>query len=88
MASTQAKEAKEAGTEAWKNEDYAKAIVEWTTAISLAQASSDPEFLKLLYSNRSAAYLKLDQNAFALSDAEQCIRLDPTWTKGIFRKGE
>ena len=43
------------------------------TAISL---SNDQEFLKLVYSNRSAAYLKLNELSLALTDAEQCITLD------------
>lgn len=39
------------------------------------------------YSNRSAAYLKANQNKEALADAEKCLSLNPDWTKGFARKG-
>lgn len=41
----------------------------------------------VLYSNRSAAYAKAGKFAEALEDAEQTIKLNPTWAKGYSRKG-
>jgi len=67
--------------------NYDLAIKKWTEAID-ATPGSDREFLKVVYSNRSAAYLKLKQNASALADADQCVELDPNWVKGITRKGD
>lgn len=41
----------------------------------------------LHHSNRSAALLKLNKLAKALADAEECVKLDPSWDKGWMRKG-
>jgi len=42
----------------------------------------------VLYSNRSAAYLKKgDAKSKALKDAEKCVALKPDWTKGYSRLG-
>lgn len=38
-------------------------------------------------SNRSAALLKLNKLAKALADADECLKLDPSWPKGWMRKG-
>jgi len=35
----------------------------------------------LLYSNRSAAYLRLHNFQAALADAEKCTELEPNWCK-------
>lgn len=40
----------------------------------------------VLYSNRSAALLKLDKVAKALSDAQEAIRLKPEWDKAWTRR--
>lgn len=40
----------------------------------------------VLYSNRSAAFLHLLKVQKALADAEEAIKLRPTWEKGYFRK--
>lgn len=37
-------------------------------------------------SNRSAALLQLSKTTKALADADECIRLQPDWDKGYFRK--
>lgn len=39
------------------------------------------------FSNRSAAYLSKKDAENALSDAEQCIKLNTSWAKGYSRKG-
>ncbi|RLN47210.1 hypothetical protein BBJ29_004689 [Phytophthora kernoviae] len=41
----------------------------------------------VFYSNRSAAYLSLEDAAHALEDAESCIKTKPDWAKGYSRKG-
>lgn len=39
------------------------------------------------HSNRSAARLALSDGEGALSDAQQCVTLNPGWPKGHFRQG-
>ena len=39
----------------------------------------------VIFSNRSAAYLKKGDLAEALADAEACVRVNPTWVKGYSR---
>ena len=40
----------------------------------------------VLYSNRSAAYVGLEQYSRALADANACIRISPTFVKGYSRQ--
>lgn len=42
---------------------------------------------KNIYSNRSAAYIKLMEFNCALKDAEKCLEIDPTFVKAYARKG-
>lgn len=42
----------------------------------------------MLYSNRSAAYLKLNKLDEALKDGTKCTELDAQWAKGHTRKGD
>ena len=44
--------------------------------------------LQVVYSNRSAANLKLNKLKEALADASKCIDLDRNWSKGFTRKGD
>ncbi|CAI5730856.1 unnamed protein product [Hyaloperonospora brassicae] len=53
----------------------------YTNAIAL-----DPSD-HVFYSNRSAAYLSLDDAVHALDDAASCIAAKPDWAKGYSRKG-
>jgi tetratricopeptide (TPR) repeat protein len=82
----QANEAKSLGSIAWSNGDHLKAIEHFTTAINfLPPTKSSEECRKLtatLYSNRSAAYLKLKRTTEALQDANKCIEADQSWPKG------
>jgi DnaJ family protein C protein 8 len=67
------------GDDAFKCQGFKTAIGEYTKAISL-----DDEYL-VLYSNRSAAYLKNNEKSRALKDAEKVIQLDPKYAKGHSR---
>ncbi|KAG2454526.1 hypothetical protein HYH02_000373 [Chlamydomonas schloesseri] len=71
---------KDQGNEEFKKENFLKAAALYTQAIK-----ADPENA-VLYSNRSAALLKLNKVTKALEDAETAIRLKPEWEKGYFRK--
>ncbi|BES94236.1 tetratricopeptide repeat domain [Nesidiocoris tenuis] len=73
---------KEKGNESFKEGKYLEATLYYSRALAL-----DPKNYTL-FSNRSAAFLKSHQYYFAHDDAQQTIRLQPTWAKGYFRKGE
>ena len=76
-----AEEAKKKGNEFYSQGDYPEAIKHYNDAIR--RNPDDPK----LYSNRSACYTKLMEFHLALSDAEQCIKMDPNFVKGYLRKG-
>uniref|UniRef100_A0A7S2Y0T9 Hsp70-Hsp90 organising protein n=1 Tax=Fibrocapsa japonica TaxID=94617 RepID=A0A7S2Y0T9_9STRA len=80
--------AKELGNAAFRNGDMKGAIEWFTKAIDLDLDSSNPSGkAHTFYSNRAAAYSKLDQHAEALGDAEKCVALKPDWGKGYSRQG-
>ena len=61
--------------EACQNSDFARAIRLYTEALQL-----DPDN-HILYSNRSAAHVKLKQYEMALQDAIKAQELNSTWHK-------
>lgn len=75
-------ELKEKGNECVRNKKYAESVFHYTHAIKL-----DPLNYSL-HSNRSLAFLKMQQFYFAMEDAKETIRLKPDWAKGYFRKAE
>ncbi|XP_018014215.1 stress-induced-phosphoprotein 1 [Hyalella azteca] len=72
---------KDAGNAALNADKPKEAIEKYSEAIKL-----DPEN-HVLFSNRSAAYAKLENYTAALADAEATVRLKPDWPKGYSRKG-
>ena len=72
---------KEQGTKAFQQKDFQSAVNLYTQA--LAENASDHTIL----GNRSAANYQLKNYTAALADAEQCIQLQPDWSKGYQRKG-
>lgn len=68
---------KDLGNAAVKNGKYEEAVLHYTHAIKLDSANYT------LYSNRSFAFLKMQQFYFAMEDANETIRLNPTWAKVI-----
>jgi len=59
-----------------------EAVIHYTHAIKLDKKQYQ------LFSNRSLAFLKLEQYFYALDDAQTTIKLNPNWPKGYFRRGE
>ena len=51
----------------------------YTSALELAPSA-------ILYSNRAAAHLALESCGAALADAEISVQLDPSYTKGYYRR--
>jgi tetratricopeptide (TPR) repeat protein len=84
---TSAYDEKELGSAAWKSGNYEGAIEHFSKAINFSD-QNDKESLKILYSNRSAAYMKVNQFSSALIDGEKCVELDSSWAKGYSRKGD
>ena len=79
-----AEELKAQGNEAFQLGDPAninKAIKLYSEALNI-----DPDN-HVIYSNRSAAYMKADSKGQALRDAEKCIELKPDFVKGYNRLG-
>lgn len=73
--------AKTEGNTALKENDFETAVKKYTEAIRLN--STEAAF----YSNRSAAYLHLNQGDRAAEDANRAIQRRPEWTKGYMRLG-
>ncbi|KAJ4951266.1 hypothetical protein NE237_028098 [Protea cynaroides] len=76
-----ADEEREKGNECFKQQKYPEAVKHYTEA--LRRNPKDPR----VYSNRAACYTKLGAMPEGLKDAEKCIELDPTFSKGYTRKG-
>lgn len=76
-----ADEEREKGNEFFKQQKYPEAIQHYTE--SLRRNPKDPR----TYSNRAACYTKLGAMPEGLKDADKCIELDPTFSKGYTRKG-
>jgi len=76
-----ADEEREKGNECFKQQQYPEAVKHYTEA--LRRNPKDPR----VYSNRAACYTKLGAMPEGLKDAEKCIELDPTFSKGYTRKG-
>ncbi|KAF0931674.1 hypothetical protein E2562_005671 [Oryza meyeriana var. granulata] len=76
-----ADEEREKGNQLFKEQKYPDAVKHYTEA--LRRNPKDPR----VYSNRAACYTKLGAMPEGLKDAEKCIDLDPTFSKGYTRKG-
>lgn len=76
-----ADELKEEGNKCVKAGNFTEAILHYTHAIKLSPDA-------ILFSNRSLAFLKLQQYYYANEDADRAIAMNPTWAKGYYRKAE
>lgn len=72
---------KDEGNAAFKEGRYKEAIALYTQGLDI-----DPDN-HVLYSNRSAAYLKEQERGKALKDAEKLMEIKPDWPKSYSRKG-
>lgn len=70
------------GNAAFSAKDFTKAVELFSKAIEVSESPNH-----VLYSNRSGAYSSLKNFESALQDAEQCIKINPSWPKGYGRKG-
>lgn len=81
MSKELALSAKTRGNDAFTKGDFPTAVTEFTEAI--AQDPTDAVF----YSNRSGAYASMKKFEEALTDANKCVELRPSFVKGYSRQG-
>ncbi|KAL4704474.1 hypothetical protein ACJJTC_019573 [Scirpophaga incertulas] len=79
---SQVEELKTKGNDCVKDGKYIEAVLHYTQAIKMDSNNY------ILYSNRSYAFLKMDQHYLSLQDANETVRLQPQWAKGYFRRAE
>lgn len=70
----------ENGRKAYAEGRFVDAVDQFTKALSEKEDAK-------VYSNRSAAYMQLGDVDKARKDAEECVRLEPSWAKGWSRLG-
>lgn len=75
---------KSSGNAALQAGNFAKAAMLYTSAIELDESSP---LLPVLYSNRAMAQIKAESYGLAIADAEESIRLDPSYIKAYYRRG-
>ena len=80
--SLSADEYKQQGNAAFSAKDYDKAVDLFSKAIEVSETPNH-----VLYSNRSGTYSSMKKFHEALKDADQCIEINPTWSKGYNRRG-
>ena len=73
------------GDTAWREERWNDAINAWTEALKARDCPED--MFHTLYSNRSAAHLKLSNGRSAETDARIVVAMKPHWAKGHMRLG-
>ncbi|KAK9462904.1 uncharacterized protein V1516DRAFT_671442 [Lipomyces oligophaga] len=79
--STEADQYKAKGNAFFSAKQYDQAIDAFTKAIELSPTPNH-----ILYSNRSGSYASKRDFDNALKDAEDCIKINPSWAKGYTRK--
>jgi len=79
---TEATALKEKGNQALQADKFDEAIQFYSEAITLDPTNH------ILYSNRSLAYNSKKEWQLSLEDAQQSIKLNPTWLKGYLRIAE
>ena len=77
---------KEEGNTFFKTHKFPEAIKCYTEALQRGPPQINPEAHKI-YSNRAACYIKLGALPEAEKDADKCIELCPSFSKGYSRKG-
>ena len=76
------------GNDAFLQGEYAQAILFYSMAIDKVQSLANGGGLEhLCLANRSACFLKMGHHEKALADANKCVDIEPTYIKGVFRKG-
>ena len=80
MSNQKAEGFKAEGNKYFSQGNYLEAIKWYTKAIEESPGH-------IYYSNRSACYTAINEYQKAVEDSDQCIKLDPKWAKGYYRRG-
>lgn len=72
------------GNEFYKNADYNKAIETYTLGIDICPLNCSEE-RGILYGNRGAAYIQLDNKQLAIQDCTKSLELKPKYMKVLIR---
>lgn len=80
---------KETGNNLLKEFKFDTAIEAYTEAICLAEKSEDfpANKLAIYYANRAFAHIKNESYGLGKTDAEQSVKLNPTYEKAYLRLG-
>jgi tetratricopeptide (TPR) repeat protein len=70
------------GNEALQKKDFTSAVKFYSEGIELDPSNH------VFFSNRSAAYLALNNFQKALEDADQTLKINPDFTRGYLRKAQ
>jgi serine/threonine-protein phosphatase 5 len=81
MAQRTFEELKQRGNDCFQTGRYAEAIEFYSRGLDVNPSSA------VLYANRSAAQLKLENYGLAEQDASKAIESDPNYIKGYYRRG-
>ncbi|XP_045617227.2 protein unc-45 homolog B [Procambarus clarkii] len=76
---------KEEGNEAYKNNDWGTAIEKYTQAITISTEDRDSS---VLYKNRAAVYLKIEDFENTVKDCTRCLEITPKDPKALFRRAQ
>ncbi|WIA35235.1 hypothetical protein OEZ86_003697 [Tetradesmus obliquus] len=81
-------QAKQAADRAFKQQQYQQAINKYSEALKASEDSLIADLLHVLYSNRAAAKLAVQDFHGALADAQSAVAVDDKWVKGWYRSAK
>lgn len=76
---------KDEGNSAYKEGDWYEAIDKYTAALKLSKDTSERA---VIYKNRAAVFLKLDEYEKVVLDCTECLEITPTDPKALFRRAQ
>ncbi|XP_077992499.1 uncharacterized protein LOC144446576 [Glandiceps talaboti] len=83
----EAQELKNKGNEFYKNEEYGEAIDAYTNALLTCPLCYKKE-RAIMYSNRAACHLRMDENEEAIVDCSKALELHSVYVKALLRRAQ